>query len=509
MNKHDKEKAIGILQEANESFPAGIDWKKLLEKISEFVTYLQASEELLILAIERAQHQKPSYPAPTSGGAEFGWLPYLFKHANDKDSDDPLIVAFQKRLEEVFGSYTDVLEKFIHVIGMIIDPKIEKKQWQFLEENMDKSNIIANDGTIVGTNKFEDLDTGWLYVPANYLYNLAFPAGIAAFIPPAPAKPFNGKIGGTASTIKVAIIGDWGTGDYEASEHYEPAAGVMQAVQNLDPDYVIHLGDVYYCGTDLRLPPGEEAANLLAHWPAEFSGKSFTLNSNHEMYGGAQGYFEIALNRASPGKSPFNVQNGFSYFALEFGSWVLVGLDAAYHDTSSLYMQGGIGTIDELPKHPQLTFLTDIAKQYGDKKIILLSHQTGMSTDGTTTDDYPLLSQIQATGLKPDYWYWGHIHLGLVYGMKSAVTTASGGTIKARCVGHSAVPFGTPWGLKTGGEVIDFIADDPVAGSPLAKNGLAMLTLTNDGKITEQFFNGVPVGSGEKPSPVWTGTADA
>ena len=279
MKAYDEENAIAVLQEARESLAPTIDWRKLLEQIIAFVMYLQESEKLLILAIERAQHQKSSLTAPTSGAAEFGWLPYLLKHADDKDSSDPLIIAFQKHLKEVFGRYTDVLEKFIHVIGEIIDPKITQQQWDYLEANMDKSNIVANDGTIVGTKQYEDLDTGWLYVPANYLYNLAFPSGIAEFTPPAPAKPYNGKIGGSSSSIKVAIIGDWGTGDYEASADYDPAAEVLQAVQNLNPDYVIHLGDVYYCGTDLRLPPGEEATNLLANWPTRFASKLVAVSS--------------------------------------------------------------------------------------------------------------------------------------------------------------------------------------------------------------------------------------
>jgi hypothetical protein len=131
-----------------------------------------------------------------------------------------------------------------------------------------------------------------------------------------------------------------------------------------------------------------------------------------------------------------------------------------------------------------------------------------MSTDGSTVDNYPLLSQIEATGLQPDFWYWGHIHLGLVYGDQSAVSNASSkGTIKARCVGHSAIPFGSPWGLSTGNNIIDFIADTAVTGSSLVENGLAMLTLGSDGSIKEQFFNGVTPGdTTEKPKQIWINT---
>ncbi len=505
MDTQKRETAHSILEETKAAIEGSFDLAKIFADIEAFVAYLQHSEKLLINAIEHAQGQPLQYPEPESGEAEFGWLPYLFEHAKDPDSTDPLILAFQAKLSEYTGKYAHLLESVLEVIGILATPQISSAQWLYLEDNMDQSKIIANDGTIVGDSLYEDLDSGWLYVPLNYIVNLAFPSDIASFTPPGGAKPFNQSIGGSATSIKVAIIGDWGTGDYEASPGYKPSAGVLQAVENLDPDFVIHLGDVYYCGTDLRLPPGEEASNFLDLWPNRFAGKSFTLNSNHEMYGGAQGFFNVALNRVDTNLSPFSLQNGYSYFACEFGEWVIVGMDAAYNDTSALYMQGGIGTDTTIPNDPQLEFLRDVAKQYKDKKIILMSHQTGMSTDGTTTDDFPLFNQTQALGLTPDYWYWGHIHLGLVYGDKSIVSTSTQGKTKARCVGHSAIPFGDPWGLKVGGGVIDFIADTPVPDTSLIENGLAMLTLGSQGEIKEQFFNGVEPGSTDMPVCIWHG----
>jgi len=173
-------------------------------------------------------------------------------------------------------------------------------------------------------------------------------------------------------------------------------------------------------------------------------------------------------------------------------------------------MQGGIGVEDTISKDPQLTFLKDIAKQYVNKQIILFSHQTGMSTDGTTITDessgkvlYPLLSQLQATGLTPDYWYWGHLHLGIAYGKQSVVTSTTGGKTKARCVGHSSIPMGAPWDLTVDGKVIDFIAETPIPETGLILNGLAMITLTRDGDITEQFFNGVEQVSNLLPLATW------
>ena len=41
--------------------------------------------------------------------------------------------------------------------------------------------------------------------------------------------------------VKISIAGDWGTGTDEARI-------VAAAMENSDPDFTIHLGDVYYAG---------------------------------------------------------------------------------------------------------------------------------------------------------------------------------------------------------------------------------------------------------------------
>lgn len=506
-----------------------VPFEKILEILLEGIPYLRDSEKLLIISIERSQGRPPTYPVPKSGSAEFGWLPYLFKHAAETGSIDPIITGFQKMIGELFGRDASTVERMFAFIGDVLMPQITPAQWQYLEANLGSRDIIASDGTIVGDHKYEDLDKDWLYAFGNYFLNILYPKGIAPFVPPAPSSPPPGKrapkkpkrkqgpcnepIGDGKDSINIAVIGDWGTGAFDAGGGYDPARLVMQTVanKNLAADYVIHLGDVYYAGTDLRLPPGEEVENFLNLWPAKFKNCSFTLNSNHEMYGGAQGYFVKALNRKHIDASPFSMQNGYSYFALEFGAWVLIGIDAAYHDTSMFYMQGGIGTEDSVAHPDQLRFLKEMAKQYqGKKKIIVLSHQTAMSTDGTTIEEngepkYPLLSQLQQTGITPDYWYWGHVHLGLVYGKNSAVAKATGGKTLARCVGHSAIPVGAPWGLKAENNVIEYIAQTPLQNSRLVLNGLALLTLHADGSIKERFYNCADTQGNpeEKPQPVW------
>ncbi len=86
--------------------------------------------------------------------------------------------------------------------------------------------------------------------------------------------------------------------------------------------------------------PGEEQNNLLAVWPKTSNpdNLAFTLNSNHEMYAGANGYYGDALLSAG---TPFAAQKGLSYFALKLGGWTILGLDSAYFGTSrDAFMSG-------------------------------------------------------------------------------------------------------------------------------------------------------------------------
>ena len=42
----------------------------------------------------------------------------------------------------------------------------------------------------------------------------------------------------------------------------------------------------------------------------------------------------------------------------------------------------------------------------------------------------------------PIYWYWGHVHAGIVYKPQA-------GNVLCRCCGHGGLPWGLPWGQAT------------------------------------------------------------
>jgi len=367
------------------------------------------------------------------------------------------------------------------------------------------TNVRCNEwGDIYGTGKYEQLDPGWAWTLKNDLMNhlpkwLGNGYGIADFIKhdwrqPVALKP------GSDGQVRIAILGDWGSGKYKLNglaDPNGPACAVMNTLGGLatPPDYIIHLGDTYYAGTGSnRSPVGEETQNLadiLKLYPnLAKPGQCFTLNSNHEMYGGAYGYYDAALPDPL-----FSGQQGCSYFALEFGNWIIAGIDSAYFDPSNLYMEGGLG---DPQKNPQYQFLQQI-KSSG-KKVIMMSHHTGLSSDGGSPSKY--LWQDVTRVVTPDYWYWGHTHLGAVYS-----SNAYSGSMKTRCIGHSSIPFAIPPGMEKCKQNVEWYSNSPLDSvmmlqallysRPRAKNGFAMLTLS-ESDITEQVYE---IGNNK---PVWS-----
>ncbi len=140
---------------------------------------------------------------------------------------------------------------------------------------------------------------------------------------------------------RMTILGDWGTGLYGAPK-------IAAAVKSdRDPiDLVLHLGDVYYSGTEK-----EVTQRFLEVWPRRAGAINRALNSNHEMYSGGDAYFDRTL--------PAFDQKG-SYFAYQNAHWTLVGLDVAYVDHA----------IDD----EQVGWLLEVVRNAGDRKIILFSH---------------------------------------------------------------------------------------------------------------------------------------
>ena len=323
---------------------------------------------------------------------------------------------------------------------------------------------VGADGVMWGTGKYQQFDPGWTEAFAVFLESLV--AGRHPFM----ANPQVVKI---PDVVKIALAGDFGTGDWRTAGNPAPSTDVRSHMKFLAPDITIHLGDVYYGGTD-----DQEQHNFLKIWPPGSKG-SFALNSNHEMYSGADPYFQAIS------QSPFDQQKGCSYFALENANWVIVGLDSAYFASEeSLYMDGSLGPADaDVVQFTQIQFLKEqIAK---DKKLILLTHHNGLQEDGSaTTKIWDQVMSAFAANSGPAYWYWGHVHAGVVY--QNPTTQAR--NVGCRCCGHSALPWGHATELDNNHNVVWYenrSARDPDI-SERVLNGFTVLSL--DGPQIKEIY---------------------
>lgn len=324
-----------------------------------------------------------------------------------------------------------------------------KRGEQDVEAFITDDAIVTGDGQLLGSAQYELLDPRWMIALVEYLENRDNKY-------PFPSSPQTITLPSQAS---IALVGDWGTGYYRGAD--SPAAKVADAVNALRPDYTVHLGDVYYAGTEQQ-----ERDNFIKLWPA---GKvdQFALNSNHEMYSGGAPYFTQALPQR------FASQNGTSYFALQNDDWVIIGLDTAYEATD-MYLDGSLGSDTS-----QTRWLAALAATIGKRRVALLSHHEPLSASG---DDTPLLAQVTGLlGRSADYWYWGHLHNVITY-------RPHGSGMLGRCVGHGAIAYGAASDLAKAGAVDWYetkLAGD--AESPLrVLNGFAMLQLDGP-NLSEQL----------------------
>jgi hypothetical protein len=201
--------------------------------------------------------------------------------------------------------------------------------------------------------------------------------------------------------VRIAILGDWGTNLYGAPRC---AGSILET--NPAYDVVLHLGDVYYAGTK-----EEVKARFLDPWPRVPGARYLALNSNHEMYAGGEGYFDLTLP---------DFKQASSFFAYQTDHFVLVGLDTGYHEHDLAYNQAG--------------WLQSIVANAADRKVILFSHHQPFSL--YETQGLKLQAKLGSflTSKRIFAWYWAHEHRCVIY------DTHPAWGLKGRCIGHSGYP---------------------------------------------------------------------
>ncbi len=238
--------------------------------------------------------------------------------------------------------------------------------------------------------------------------------------------------------FKLSIAGDWGTGTFEAAE-------VAKAMLAFDPDYTLHIGDIYYVGDEREVSENclgkTEFGYQGVTWPKGKIG-SFSMNGNHEMYANGDGYFKLLLPNLGIPTSEDKRQLA-SFFCLENATWRIIALDTGYNSIGLpilgqiplINLIPGVGASFKLPPE-SLDWLRDVVRpQERPRATILLTHHQCFSAFEAA---YPQAAK-QLKDLfagQEIIWLWGHEHRWAVYDKCSL----GGITSYARCIGHGGMP---------------------------------------------------------------------
>jgi hypothetical protein len=232
------------------------------------------------------------------------------------------------------------------------------------------------------------------------------------------------------ATARLVLLGDWGTGLQRAQDVAAHAREWLLDAQRDGRDvHAIHLGDVYYSGEASEYEKRMLAPKMWPVAPDEATAiGSWCLTGNHDMYGGAWGYFERLLGdeRFSRQRSPDGKAS--SYFDLVNDDWRVIGLDTSWQD--DLFKHPGWGSLED----PQAEHVISAASAEDGRKLLLLSHHQLVSAydDGLAPTIREKLKPALDSG-RVRGWLWGHEHRCMTFGPQYGVPFCS-------CIGHGGVP---------------------------------------------------------------------
>jgi predicted phosphodiesterase len=211
----------------------------------------------------------------------------------------------------------------------------------------------------------------------------------------------------------IGVVADWGTGEPEAVE-------VLRQVKSHNPHVVMHLGDIYYAGTEYEVEnyfyqPWKNILEL------DTSGiLSLVLPGNHDLYAGGVPFYGLLKKLGQEA----------SFFCLRNDYWQLIGLDTALHDK----LMGQPTALDPT----EVQWVIDKIENAGERRTILLSHHQLFSTneqfDGKSYNQN-LYDQLSSVLPNVVLWLWGHEHDLVIFDEYK-------GLKRGRCIGGSAFPVG-------------------------------------------------------------------
>lgn len=299
--------------------------------------------------------------------------------------------------------------------------------------------------------------------------------------------------------MKIVIISDWATGT-------PSAINLAKEIGKLNPDYVIHLGDVYYAGTKEEYD-AHFIQPLQTHVP---SAQIRFIPGNHDYYSGSRGV-QHGLSAIGQNATYFSLYN--DYIQIEAG-------DTGYADSNAFSAFVPDYKNIAMPEAESFwhTHRLNVAKE-NHRKIIMLTHHPLFSHNHETTGFTPdkktcplnleLFRQLKPFINDIQLWLWGHIHWFDVY----EPYTHEGLTLqRGRTVGNGACESQTEEERGTAPVVFqehsipvpvsrcehnkgtDALPQYPGTFDSIINNSFCVMDLDND-KVTMKYFE-IPQSAG-------------
>lgn len=208
--------------------------------------------------------------------------------------------------------------------------------WAEITGNKQDSDLYA------GELKYAECDAlGWAECLTAYL---AFKATAGTL----PYRPNQDIVQPLPANATIAIVGDWGTGD-------DVAINLLQQVATFKPDILLHLGDVYYSGTQ-----SEANDNFIAVCRQVLGATTplYSLCGNHDMYSGGDGYYWLIDH----------IGQKSSYFCLQNDDWLFLAMDTGYNDHDPLTVNTNMTALVNLPGWSEANWHLNKIQQAGNRR---------------------------------------------------------------------------------------------------------------------------------------------
>ncbi len=269
------------------------------------------------------------------------------------------------------------------------------------------------------------------------------------FDDPRDFNPNPAKIARTQKSLALFLFGDWGTGLPLAAEVTKRVGEQVAKVGAAQQPHVIHLGDVYYVGE-----AAEYRDRMLPFWPVPREKRdaigSWSLNGNHDMYSGGQGYFDTLLRQDVMLRWHGDKSGApSSFFVIEDPDWQVFGLDTSWSLPSLTSVIFGKPTKEDFGGQngvltsEQAKWMAEV-RNHAKGCILLTHHQPASSRSGDTqhSDQAVALLKEHKVYDSIDAWIWGHEHRCVIFKPKAERKNKrlKDAPEFCACVGHGGVP---------------------------------------------------------------------